>query len=88
VQGQHERRVTAARLAGVGRRHRRDRPNEALKDGRYLRRTAPYAHDEDGRWSVFVLEDDEQLLSEETSGAPMGELDSPPTDGLLGQGLR
>ena len=62
-------------------------PDELLKDGRYLRRTVLEADDEDGRWSVFVLEDAEQLLRKETGGAAMGKLLNL-ADGLLGQGLR
>jgi hypothetical protein len=62
-------------------------PDALLKDGRYLRRTVLDADGEDGRWSVFVLEDAEQLLRKETGGAAMSKLLNL-ADGLLGQGLR
>ena len=62
-------------------------PDALLRDGRYLRRAVLDADGEDGRWSVFVLEDAEALLRKETGGAGMGRLLNL-TDGLLGQGLR
>ncbi len=62
-------------------------PDELLRDGQYLRRTVLDADDDDGRWSVFVLEDAETLLRKETGGPSMAKLLNL-TDGLLGQGLR
>ena len=62
-------------------------PDVLLRDGRYLRRTVLDADDDDGRWSVFVLEDAEALLRKETGGPAMGKLLNL-ADGLLGQGLR
>jgi hypothetical protein len=62
-------------------------PDALLHDGRYLRRTVLDADDDDGRWTVLVLEDAEALLRKETGGTAMGKLLNL-TDGLLGQGLR
>lgn len=63
-------------------------PDALLKDGRYLRRAVLDADgDDDGRWSVFVLEDAEALLRKDTGGHGMGRLLNL-ADGLLGQGLR
>lgn len=62
-------------------------PDALLKDGRYLRRAVLEADDDDGRWTVFVLEDAEALLRKDTGGAAMGKLLNL-ADGLLGQGLR
>lgn len=62
-------------------------PDALLKDGRYLRRAVLDADGDDGRWSVFVLEDAEALLRKDTGGNGMGRLLNL-ADGLLGQGLR
>jgi len=101
VQGQHERRVIAevdAALVLLG-TWRADAQAVVSADDEQLalaladelegRVTHDLldADDEDGRWSVFVLEDAEQLLRKETGGPAMGKLLNL-ADGLLGQGLR
>lgn len=62
-------------------------PDALLTEGRYLRRAVLDADGDDGRWSVFVLEDAEALLRKDTGGSAMGKLLNL-ADGLLGQGLR
>ena len=62
-------------------------PEALLRDGRYLRRVLLDADDDDERWRLYVLEDAEALLREQTGGSAMGKLLNL-ADGLLGQGLR
>jgi hypothetical protein len=62
-------------------------PDELLTDGSYLRSVVLDADEDDGRWTLFVLEDAEALLSKDTGGRAMGTLLNL-ADGLLGQGLR
>jgi hypothetical protein len=62
-------------------------PDDLLKNGRYLRSTVLDADEDDGRWTLLVLEDAEALLRKDTGGPAMGTLLNL-ADGLLGQGLR